>query len=127
MAKEVIYLKAPKNQDFLFWTVCSQCQFLGTVVIRDDQTVYTVIRKVSPSTDVQVLEQSSRQYLGTSGLRVEIDVPVANHLWIASKEGTPISAEGIGIGNFYNLCIEDSYDRDYNDFYINIVAWHKKG
>ena len=31
------------------------------------------------------------------------------------------------VGQIYTFCIEDSTDEDYNDFYINIAAWDKKG
>lgn len=31
------------------------------------------------------------------------------------------------VGYNYSFCIEDSNDDDYNDVYVNIVGWAKKG
>lgn len=127
MATKTIYLTQPQKNDFLFWTIASQCQFTGTVVIRDNATIYSTVRKTSESTDVQVLEQSTRQYTGVDGLRVEINIPLSINIKVASESASPIKVGDKTVGCCYNLCIEDYIDDDYNDFYINIVAWNKKG
>ncbi|MBQ2885558.1 MAG: hypothetical protein IJE43_17675 [Alphaproteobacteria bacterium] len=31
------------------------------------------------------------------------------------------------VGQIYSFCIEDQGDEDYNDFYINVSAWSRKG
>ena len=31
------------------------------------------------------------------------------------------------VGYVYDFCIEDWTDDDYNDVYVNIVGWAKKG
>lgn len=31
------------------------------------------------------------------------------------------------VGYVYDFCIEDSEDDDFNDVYVNIVGWAKKG
>ncbi|MEG1606987.1 MAG: hypothetical protein RR066_03940 [Mucinivorans sp.] len=126
MATKTIYLTTPQKNDFLFWTVATQCFNLGTVIIRDDATLYATIRKTSTSTSLQVLEQSTKQYTGTKGLRVEIDIPASDHIKVASEAVQPIEAGGKTVGCCYNFCIEDYIDEDYNDFYINIVSWNKK-
>lgn len=127
MASKTIFLPDVKNGDFLFWTVTSQCQFLGSIRILDDRQLYTRIPKNDPDVRMQVLEQSYKTYTGGPNLRVEIDIPRAAHVYVAEEKGQPIQGGGNTVGYCYNFCVEDYYDADYNDFYINVVAWNKKG
>ena len=101
MAKKKFNLTEIKKGYNIAWTVCSQCLFTGTITLTDDAgTVYFQYPKTNSSTSYQVLGQGHRDFTGDV-LYLHVEV--------------------------YSFCIEDSTDEDYNDFYINIVGWAKKG
>lgn len=126
--KEYYYLREFKKGDYMLWNVCSQCYNNFTVRILDDNKQYMEVSKRSYSTNLQKLCQDSCDYDGGNNLRVEIEFEDRN---IDIKES--IVAGGITdrrsntVGFTYTYCIEDATDDDYNDAYINIVAWHRKG
>lgn len=126
--KGTYYLREFKNNDFMLWSVCSQCYNTFTVTIRDDSKVYATIPKRTTSTSLQKLEQNSAFYTGGNNLRVEIyfDNPRAD------VDNSPVSGgildkQANTVGYSYTFCIEDADDKDYNDAYITIVGWRKHG
>ncbi len=129
MAKNATYfLKNFRQGDYMFWSICSQCQSTATIVLKDDSRTYFTVNKTSPSTDLQKLAQDSAAYQGGNNLRIEIMVnfPNANIQQTINSYNITDSCANI-VGHGYNFCIEDSDDNDYNDYYIDIVAWNKKG
>lgn len=112
----------------MLWSVCSQASNKFTVVIKDDKKTYAKIKKKSSSASLKKLSQDSSEYEGGSKLRVEVTF---DNKKVEIKES--IMSEGITnilaktMGYIYTYCIEDGTDDDYNDVYIDIVAWRKKG
>jgi hypothetical protein len=41
--------------------------------------------------------------------------------------GAIMDNSGRKVGYVYDVCIEDSTDDDYNDIYINLVGWERRG
>lgn len=122
------FLREFQNGDFMLWSVCSQAYNKFTVVIKDDKKTYANIKKTDTSTSLKKLSQDSSEYKGGSNLRVEVTF---DNKKVEVKES--ILSGGITdsvsntVGYVYTYCIEDGTDDDYNDVYINIVAWRKKG
>lgn len=126
--RETYYLREFKKGDFMLWSVCSQCWNNFTVTIRDDKKEYAVIRKSIQLTDLQKLSQEAAIYEGGSNLRIEVEFDGTN---IDIKE-SPVSggimdAHGNTVGYSYTYCLEDDKDMDFNDAYITITAWRKRG
>lgn len=126
--KETFYLAEFKNNDYMLWSVCSQCYNTFTVRILDDKKEYAKVKKSNTSTDVQKLEQKADFYGGGGNLRVEVEF---NDHSVDIKEsiisGGVVDAHSNTVGYSYTYCLEDWEDEDYNDVYITITAWRKKG
>jgi hypothetical protein len=128
MAKTTMqFLENFKKGDYMCWHVCSQCANTGSVVLRDDSTVYFEAKKASRSTDLQHLKQGGAYYTGGTNLRVEFTVDTGTELQTSSSGDGILDNKGRNVGFIYTFCIEDSVDSDFNDFYVNVVAWKRKG
>lgn len=127
MATKTCNLAEVRTGDFIFWTVCSQCLNLATIVIRDNKKIYQTINKVSFSTAFNVLAQTNSIYTGGGNLRIEISIPASTAIDSSQQSYAITDKEMNSVGHGYNICIEDAGDKDYNDIYIDFVAWNKKG
>jgi hypothetical protein len=116
-----------EKNDYMCWHVCSQCYNLGTVVLRDDSTQYFTAEKTSTSTDLQHIAKGGDFYKGGSNLRFEINIPASKNITASVSRDGITDGKGANVGALNTFCVEDSTDQDYNDLYINIAAWHKKG
>ena len=126
--RKTYYLREFQKGDFMLWSVCSQCWNNFTVTLRDDKKTYAVICKNSHSTELQKLSQESAFYEGGSNLRMEVEFHNGN---IDIKEsivtGGIVDSNSNTVGYTYTYCLEDDKDMDFNDAYITIIAWRKKG
>ncbi|SFR64779.1 hypothetical protein [Anaeromicropila populeti] len=114
--------------NIMFWSVCTQCGSHGVVTLKDDQQTYFTAKKDTDDWNLQSLAQAYAIYQGGDNLRLEVEVTYPNadiEQSINSYNITDPSSNIVGYG--YNYCIEDSTDNDYNDYYIDLVAWRKKG
>lgn len=128
MAKTTtLFVENFKKGDYMCWHVCSQCYNTGTIVFRDDSKVYFTAEKKSTSTSVQPLAQGSAHYNGGSNLRFDISVDTGTNLQVSPSSDGILDSSGRNVGCIYDFCVEDSTDNDFNDFYINVVAWKTKG
>lgn len=127
MAKRTYSLSNVVKNDFIYWNVCSQAANLGEIVICDDQFRYATIRKTSSSTELQQLGTGYAVYNGGNNLRIELDVPQSREIDANSFSSNITDKNGRIVGVAVTLCFEDGTDKDYNDFYVNFVAWRKKG
>ena len=116
-----------EKNDYICWHVCSQCQNVGTIVLKDDSIVYFTANKTSPSTDLQHLAEGGKIYTGGSNLRIEINIPASSKISASISRDGVTDGKGINVGALNTFCVEDAGDEDYNDLHINIAAWHKKG
>lgn len=60
-------------------------------------------------------------------LFLDIDIPQSSEIRQSISANSITDSLARKVGQIYTFCIEDSTDEDYNDFYINIAAWDKKG
>lgn len=112
---------------FLAWDVTAQCWNTVTVTLKAGNTVYFSATKTNHSTGLQLLNQSSRDHNCNETPILTITVNEATQLKQSFTSGAINDQRAKKVGYVYDFCIEDSTDDDYNDVYVNIVGWAKKG
>lgn len=121
------YLNNINQGDIMFWSLCSQTASTGSIVLKDDNQTYFNKIKDDSSTNLEVIANDSAVYGGGANLRIEVvlnDGCNINQI-INSYNITDPSSKTLGCA--YNYFLEDSTDNDFNDYYINVVAWKNKG
>jgi hypothetical protein len=132
MAKEVTKtydMSEIKSGYYICWEVCTQALYASTIKLTDENgTEYFKYRKVNDGTSgFKMLGQDSAVCKGNR-LQLVVTAMVDNDSIRQSINSYNITNANAGtVGHGYNLCIEDSVDEDYNDIYINLVGWLKKG
>ena len=112
---------------FLAWTISSQCGNTGKVEIRSGGKTLATAVKNSGNWNFTLLDQNSADiHSGTVEVEVTVNEAVAE-LKNSKTGGAIMDNAGRKVGYVYSICVEDSTDADYNDFYINLVGWAKKG
>lgn len=123
MASKTIKLSNIKPGTFLSWFSTTQAAFQVRMVLRDSKKVY--FDNTRQSVEISPpLAQGSAWYEGT-GLEIFIDVPQAKeeHLNSFINTFTLLTPVGDEVGYSFTCCGEDQTDDDYNDFYLNVMAW----
>lgn len=112
---------------FLAWNITSQCLNTGSVQITCGGKTLVNASKSSKSTNLTILAQGSAT-LSADTVIVTVTVNEATTELKNSKSSAIIlDNAGRKVGCVYDACIEDSTDDDYNDIYINLVGWERKG
>jgi hypothetical protein len=131
MSKEVTKtydMSEIKNGYFMCWEVCTQAWYQSTVKLVDEtgREYFEYHKPYRQSGEFTLLGQGVADCTGNKlQLIVTSQVDDTIKQSINSYNITDSSAGTVGHG--YNLCIEDSTDEDYNDIYVNLVGWIKKG
>ena len=129
-------LEQVKDGDPVFISACSQCASTAQITFKGlDRTI--VLTKDNTSCDPQALKgagATARKGLGLLSFSIEISdqngvaekdkkMKVTQHITVLTDK------DGKEQGFCYVYNIEDvaNGDEDFNDYYINVVAWHRKG
>ena len=127
MASQKYILTEIKKGYNLSWYVCSQCYYAGTIKLYDDTgKVYFTCSKTSGSTSYQSLAQGHDDFTGNE-LYLSVEIPQSTKIQQSITANSVTDAHAVKVGQVYGFCIEDSTDEGYNDFYIDVVGWAKKG
>ena len=128
MSKTVTYEleQFPKGY-FLAWNVSTQCANTVNVSLKVGNTEYFNVNKTDSNAKLQLIGQGSRVHDcdGTPGLTITINE--SSEIKSSFTSGAINDQRARKIGYVYDFCLEDKIDDDYNDVYINIVGWAKKG
>lgn len=127
MAKTTLNLTEIKSGNNVGWYVASQAMNTATIkFLNENGKVLATAYKNNKSTDYQIIGQGNFDFTGKA-LHIEIDIPQSQQISqsIASSGITDNVANKVG--HIYSFCFEDYTDADYNDFYINVCGWSKKG
>jgi len=130
MGTKAIYtLDTFKKTEFMYWTVSSQAGSKATIILRDDNKIYFTAKKLVEDWNLLTLEQGCARYDGGRNLRIEIEVYDHPEIFIKqSINSYNITTDtAVTVGSGFNICVEDHLDNDFNDYFISIVAWKKKG
>lgn len=112
---------------FLAWTITSQCGNTGSVKITAGNTTLVTARKITGDWNLKLLAQGSAT-INSNIVKVTVTINEATiELKNSKSAGAILDNSGRKVGYVYDVCIEDSYDDDYNDIYINLVGWERKG
>ena len=112
---------------FLAWSVSTQCQNTVNVTLKVGDTVYFSANKGNRSTNLQMISQANRTHDCNGTPMLTITVNEAKTLKQSITSGAINDQRARKVGYVYDFCIEDAGDDDYNDVYVNIVGWAKKG
>ncbi len=112
---------------FLSWEVLTQCQNTVTVILKVGNSVYFECKKSNSSISLQEIASDSKLYTSTAVPILTITVNESKLLKQSTSSGAITDQRARKIGYIYNFCIEDANDDDFNDVYVNIVGWSKRG
>lgn len=112
---------------FLAWSVSTQCQNTVNVTLKVGDTVYFSANKGNRSTNLQMISQANRTHDCNGTPVLTITVNESKTLKQSITSGAINDQRARKVGYVYDFCIEDAGDDDYNDVYVNIVGWAKKG
>lgn len=116
-----------KSGYFLAWNITSQCMNTGKVEISCNKETLVSAKKTTKNTNLTMLSQGSATLAaGTVIVTVTIN-ETTTELKNSKTGGAILDNAGRKVGYVYDVCIEDSTDDDYNDIYINLVGWERKG
>lgn len=109
------------------WNITTQCQNTCSIKITSGNTELISTGKNTPETKLTMLSQGSA-LLPVYNVNVTVTVNEATtELKNSKTSGAILDHVGHKVGYVYDVCIEDGTDNDYNDIYINLVGWARKG
>ena len=112
---------------FLAWNITTQCQNTVTVTLKVGKTVYFSSSKNDKDTALKLISQGSRNHDCDGTPVLTVTVNESTQLKQSFTSGAINDQRARKVGYVYDFCLEDWTDDDYNDVYINIVGWAKKG
>ena len=112
---------------FLVWDVLTQCGNTVNVTLKAGNTTYFSANKSNGSANLQLISNDSRDHNVNATPILTITVNGSSTLKQSFTSGAINDQRARKVGYVYDFCIEDWVDDDYNDIYINIVGWAKKG
>lgn len=127
MATKRFNLTEVETGNNIGWYVASQAMFTGIIKFIDEKgTVLAKAEKTSKSQSYKVLGNGNFDFNGKS-LHIEIEIYESNEIRQSISSNSITDSNANKVGQIYSFCIEDQGDEDYNDFYINVSAWSRKG
>lgn len=128
MAKTSTFnLEEMKPGYFLAWTVTTQCMYTYNITLKAGNTVIFSANKLNYSPTFQLISQDIWDYCDGNLVLTITCYDAAQELKSSTSSGSITDTSAKTVGYVYSICIEDAGDADYNDVYINIVGWKKKG
>ena len=110
---------------FMSWFVTTQAAFNITVTLKDNSTTYFSESKQSMDIDPPLACGYSTVH--GDDLKITVDIPQSSQILGGPHSNDITTDDGTVVGKEFNLCLEDSGDKDYNDVAISIIAWKTKG
>lgn len=110
---------------FMSWFVTTQAAFKVTVTLKDNKKTYFSASKQNTHIDPPLAY--GYDTIHGDNLKITIDIPQSSQILGQPHSNDITTDDGTVVGKEFNLCLEDSNDKDYNDVAINVVAWKSKG
>ncbi len=107
------------------WFVTTQAAFKVTVTLKDSSREYFSKSKQNTNIDPPLACSYSTVY--GDNLKITVDIPQSSQILGGPHSNDITTDDGTVVGKEFNLCLEDSGDKDYNDVAISIIAWKSKG
>ncbi len=122
--KKEFNVPIPKGY-FMSWFVTTQAAFKITVTLSDKSKTYFSASKQNTNIDPPLACNYST--VCGDGLKITVDIPRSSQILGGPHSNDITTDDGTVVGKEFNLCLEDSNDKDYNDVAISIIAWKTKG
>lgn len=111
---------------FVIWTVCTQCENTVNVKLNAGRETLFEANKNDGEKELKVIKQESRT-LPSGNPELVIEVNGASSLQQSMVSGLIADDKAQRVGFVYDFCIESGNEDLFNDVYVNIVGWAKKG
>lgn len=128
--KREITVNMPEN-GYISWFVTTQNALPTKVALYDanNKEIFTAVKKNSLDTSIDPPLALGSCSISNGQLKLVIEV---NSSYCPALKGKPVLFEitdekGNLVGKSFTIAVEDYTDNDYNDIYVNIVGWMKKG
>ena len=128
LSERIITLEHIRKGDIIFVEACSQCGSTATITVEGGLSNPISLAKTTGNCDLTRLEGKhySAEKTDDSPVQLKISINTGSKMKVI-KTGTILSdIDGIEKGLQFTFCIEDSADNDFNDYFITVVAFHKK-
>lgn len=111
---------------YMSWFITTQAAFKVTVELKDDSgKLYFSEHKECTNIDPPLAIGYGT--IAGNNLKISVDIPRSKQILGTPHSNDIMTDDGNIVGKEFNLCIEDSDDKDYNDVAISITAWKSKG
>ncbi len=110
---------------FMSWFVTTQAAFEIKVTLKDDSKTY--FSKSKQNTNIDPPLACSYSTIYGDNLKITVDIHKSKQILGGPHSNDITTDDGTVVGKEFNLCLEDSGDKDYNDVAISIIAWKSKG
>ncbi len=112
---------------FITWDVSSQCCNTGSVQIKAGGMVLDTIKKKNPSANLQFLG-NGQNILPSKDMTITITIDDGSEpIFERHQASMVLNNKGETVGITIGICVEDSIDEDFNDFFISLAGWKKQG
>lgn len=109
--------------NLIAWNVTTQCGYLPTIKLIAGSRTFFTMNKTTLDHNLQLLGNGSATIDTAETLKLVITIPQSVQIKSSIVAGAISDKKAKKVGYIYDICIEDSYDDDYNDVYVNIVGW----
>lgn len=111
---------------FVFWTVCTHCANRVNVKLNVGGSAFFEANKTDSSEELKVIQQKSGT-LTAAKPELAIEVEGAAKLQQSMVSGLIADDRAQRVGFVYDFCIESGNADLFDDVYVNIVGWERKG
>lgn len=117
-----------KKGDVIYMSACSQCNSKGNISIEGPLSHPVVLRKTSDSNDIKPLEGDATAVVtGDGAIRLKVEIDVNSELKVIKSGVLIADRDGKEQGLHFAFDIEDGTDNDFNDYWVNVACWHRRG
>lgn len=111
---------------FLFWTVSTQCEKKVHVKLKSGGKTLFEANKTCSDKNLMVIKQDYG-IITSDCPELYIEVENSSSLQQSMVSGLIADDRSRRVGFVYDFCIESGNEDLFNDVYINVVGWQKKG
>lgn len=117
-----------KKGDVIYMSACSQCNSKGNISIEGPLSHPVVLRKTTGSNDIKPLEGDATAVVtGDGAIRLKVEIDVNSELKVIKSGVLIADRDGKEQGLHFAFDIEDGTDNDFNDYWVNVACWHRRG
>ena len=128
MRRRSFELEHIKKGDVIYVSACSQCASTGTISVEGPLSSPLVLRKTSKDSNIRPLEgQCTAVVTGDGPIQLVVEIDVTCDLKVIKSGVLIADREGKEQGLHFAFDIEDSSDNDFNDYWVNVASWHRRG